>query len=163
MRIVILSVSLAALAFLAPSHARAEFTGPGKNSAFASADGSAFPTVPTPIAAVAIQQGKSKRVLEIAATTQVVNATPGIGTFYVQVNGVNVEPTNGGILALAQHCDSTCAISGNWWLDLDAAETANPGTIVGEELQVVLYGYNNFIGGPFVPYTTTLSAKLVKK
>jgi hypothetical protein len=60
-----------------------------------------------------------------------------------------------------QSCGSglVCAMVGTWWLDLDAAEAANPGMFIGEPLLIEL---NAGSSNPTVA-TASLRARLQKK
>jgi hypothetical protein len=58
--------------------------------------------------------------------------------------------------------DSQCTITATYWVDLDAAEAANPGTVKGQPLVVSLRG--GVITGPqVIPYRASFSARMEKK
>jgi hypothetical protein len=65
------------------------------------------------------------------------------------------EPCDVGVL----HCTA----SGTWWLDLDAAEAANPDVFVGEPLAVELVGGLLAGSDPESSGTVTMSVQMLKK
>lgn len=159
------TLCMAALLLAAPGLASAEFTGPGKTTAYASSNspvGGLASGAPSPVAALSIVQGKSKRVLDIAATMFVQSGAAVGPVLTVEVNGFDVEPTAGAVTGIGELCSGSCTVSGNWWLDLDKAEIAHPGLYLGQELQVVLRAYDGLSGGG-QNFTATLSAKMEKK
>jgi hypothetical protein len=74
---------------------------------------------------------------------------------------------NGGLVDGVIHANpcppfSSCTMAATWWLDLDAAEMANPGTIVGQPLNIELGGgLSTGSGGN--SYVASFSAQLFKK
>jgi hypothetical protein len=86
------------------------------------------------------------------------------------VSGVAFEPTDdigNGASPAGVNCPDTatvtCSASGSWWLDLDAAEAAHPGTILGKPLIVELKGFTNAFNGIPGPLVVTMSAALHKR
>lgn len=155
-------LTLASMLSFPGAQAFADFTGPGKNAAYASADGGSLPAAGAAVAATSITAGKSKRVLEIQGTFMATNPVGMLSpAVWVEVNGVAVPPTDDFSNALAAYCQYNCTVSGTWWLDLDAAEAAAPGTIYNQPLQVVLYAMDYLATGP--AYSTSLAVKMVKK
>lgn len=131
------------------SRASAASPSPGKTSAFASSDFGGTGDIPfafTTLLSASIAKGKSKSVLVINGMLSS-GSSLATSTFYlrVSVNGVWAEPqTFGTVSLIAQGCgvggSRMCTLTGTWWLDLDAAELANPGSFKGKPLEVVLEG-----------------------
>lgn len=133
-------VCLAVVGSGSPAHAQ-------KNTAVANV----FATLPGEMAAVAtasIAKGKAKRVL-VANVTVTAVSTPDFYsycdlTLLLQANGI----TMGNLPMLPFNATTTCdcnptecigcTLSATTSLDLDAAETANPGTFKGQPIDVVL-------------------------
>jgi hypothetical protein len=136
-------------------------TSPGKNSAFESGTinplGSGLPTLLT----ATIAKGKKKKVLAIEAS--LVTSSGAVGTLELaaEVNGVAPEgqSVNQACTAGTQHC----TLVGTWWLDLDAAEAANPGTFLKQPLDVTLKGGAQAGGDPDIQATATLSVRVESK
>jgi hypothetical protein len=153
----------AALATLAsPTPSAADSTSPGKESAFESTDLAPIPVSDSSVLLTAtLAKGKKKRVLAIHATLATNIGTVGALHLLPSVNGVAVEgpivnePCDGGVL----HCTA----SGTWWLDLDAAEAANPDVFVGEPLEVELVGGLLAGSDPDSSGTVTMSVQMLKK
>jgi hypothetical protein len=61
---------------------------------------------------------------------------------------------------IGQKCNGSCSLSGTWWLDLDAAELANPGMFVNMPLVVILSPGSTNAG---IFGTATLTATMQKK
>lgn len=134
---------LVAAAFCLTAHTPAfadALVSPGKTTAYASASGLTFAPTPAtvPAAAVQIAKGKKKRALEIDITAIVQSVAAG-QTIQVRplVNGLAIEPLGG---VQAEHgCDTgviNCTAQGSFWLDLDAAEAANPGQFANQPLNI---------------------------
>ncbi len=153
-------------------------TSPGKASAFESMTGVPLAGGSVPLLVATIAKGKKKTVLKVEAmytdgpydpsptTTRVLGLE-------VTVNGVRVNPSTGGVPAQGVVSDcgfaapppTTCTAIGTWWLDIDAAETANPGMFVNQPLTVTLAG-GDLAGGGLVGVQlmdVSLSAIVVKK
>jgi hypothetical protein len=81
-------------------------------------------------------------VLEIATTLGATPSAPVILVVSVSVNGVSVEPGPG--WNTGQDCSANnavaCGVSDTRWLDIDAAEAANPGMFIGQPLTVTMSG-----------------------
>jgi hypothetical protein len=112
-----------------------------------------------------LAKGKTKRVLRIDATVNVSTGVGGAGVMdvNVSVNGVTIE---GGALfgfdnAVTCQAQEFCAFTGTYWLDLDAAEAANPGTFINQPLGIVLQASSP--GNTGRPFGASFSAELEKK
>jgi len=162
MKYPIVLLSLITFTLLPALRASADFTGPGKNAAYASAEGSSFPFSETTILAASIEKGKAGRVLDISSNIEVTNGASDPISMLVFVNGFPVAPTNHNFGAWAGACTTLgCSVGGNWWLDLDAAEAAHSGVFIGQPLVVTVDTYQNGPGGQ--SYTSTLAVKMIKK
>jgi hypothetical protein len=53
--------------------------------------------------------------------------------------------------------------TGTWWLDVDAAEAANPGMFIGKPLNITLSGAEDTGGPSNTSLTATLTARVQKK
>jgi len=136
----IFCVSVALL--VAPSLTIADSnTGPGKMAAFASFDDMTIGLGPSsPSLAVAIKKGKTHRVLTVEGMLSIYSAAGAAKLLMVPlVNGIPLNPVG---KAAAASCTTgeQCSVTGSWWLDLDAAEAANPGVGLGQQLNVTLVG-----------------------
>lgn len=124
------------------SSALAASTSPGKRSAYESTAFNPLPVFPTPLLTATIEKGKKKHVLEILTTLSTTSGIPTTLAGGVTVNGIPVEPGPGWITA--QDCSGIpaggCDLTSVRWLDLDAAELINPGTFIGQPLNVVFQG-----------------------
>lgn len=114
---------LAATALGAASAAYADSTStPAKVSAATSVSNVDLTT--NPVISVSLTSTKRKnKLLEVHALT---TGFPGTATLSgsVTVNGVTVEPG-----LVEQHCGGSCTLSATWWLDIDQADAAAPGTL----------------------------------
>jgi hypothetical protein len=97
----------------------------------------------TPGDAQTVVNGKQSlvdaRVSSVQGQTILLGAVPvvnGIG-MYPQA-AVNVECTNTSI---------ACSLGGTWWLDLDAAEAANPGAFINQPLVIGVVAVQNYVVG----------------
>jgi hypothetical protein len=172
--VLVLSVTCALVgSAAAPTFAAS--TSPGKASVFASSTG--VPLAPgfSPLLAATIVKGKKKTVLAVTAMytdgpyapTPVVKRVLGLS---VSVNGVLMQPSGspqGAVIdcGFANPPPSACAVSGTWWLDIDAAETANPGVFYGQPLVITLTG-GDLSGGVLIGVQSmdaSLSAVVQKK
>ena len=137
---------------------------PGKAAAYTSVSG-----VPVGLSGgstgvgVQILKGLKKRVLEVdVSATDTSASTLAMGIFLI-VNGipgafqptVNYQVEHGCVPGQAN-----CTQTAFFWLDIDAAETANPGMFVNQPLNIDV----NMAAGSF-PAVATISvrARLVKK
>ena len=79
------------------------------------------------------------------------------------VNGVEMEPGSPNPNFVLQGCGSIpCTLTGTWWLDLDAAELANPGVFINQPLTVTLHGGEGF-AAPQTEGRVAMSVRLQKK
>lgn len=139
----------------------ADSTSPGKTSAFESASLSPLTVGTDDLLTATLIKGKAKSVLAIQATITTNTGADGTLHMLPNVNGVAVQGTT-----VNQTCAFSvahCTVSGTWWLDLDAAEAANPGQILKVPLEVTLQGGVLAGGDPDVSATVTLSVQMVKK
>jgi hypothetical protein len=149
-----------ALAWGAPP-AFAASTSPGKSSAFASGSLSPLGANPTTLLTATIAKGRKRRVLAIEATVGTESGAAGVLEMRPLVNDVAAD---GPIVSVA--CQPTlvhCSMTGTWWLDLDAAEAANPGVFVKQPLEVRLVGGTLAGGDPDISAYGTLSVRLESK
>jgi hypothetical protein len=137
----------------------------GKNAAFAADTGILLNdglTGNSTLLTASLAKGKKKSVVAVEAAMQV-EPGPTLPSLEVEVNGV---PANGPVVAA--DCKNTgaarCPLAGSWWLDLDAAELANPGQFVGQPLTVELIGGTNTFAPPVTAMAqATMTVRLVKK
>jgi len=100
-----------------------------------------------------LKKGVHKRVVVVEATMTTGVPAPlapsAVLTMLANLNGVVMEPAGAGLGVVAD-CGGTgmsglppmagCTLSATFWLDLDQAETASPGTFIGMPLTVTLKG-----------------------
>ena len=170
-----------ALTFLAaalvPQASEAASTSPGKSSAYESFSGP-LPTTGSPgvLVTATIVKGKKKRVVEALATISIPGPSTSVGlnlSARLEVNGVAMEtpgsaPDPGGHHVQTCYDDGVnpvlgCTLTIAGWLDLDAAELANPGVFVNQQLDVTLSGggFDAFSG--VVSGEVILSVRMEKK
>jgi hypothetical protein len=148
-------------------------TSPGKNSAFESSTGDAL-TVYAPKLTATIAKGKKKTVLAIegAYTDGPYGPVYGVRALAigVTVNGINVQPNPASAQQNVIDCGlvdtppAGCTIVGTFWLDIDAAELANPGMFVGQPLTIVMStGHIGAGPPPANPMDASLSVRVQKK
>jgi hypothetical protein len=166
MRIILAIGVIVSITAISVGSARADSTtSPGKENFHVSTSAVA---VPTGTAAVllsgVITSGKKGRALIVEAF--VGSLAPGEnGSFLPRVNGVFLEPTDdfGNGNSMGINCPSTatfgCTGGAHWWLDLDAAEAAHPGTFLNQPLNIDLLG----VGHTSLGVVANLSARLEKK
>jgi hypothetical protein len=123
----------------------------------------------TPAATLAM--GKPKRLLVVDATltSGLAAPMPMVLTMTAVANGAMMEPTTP--MGVVMDCGGSvmnpiaplfgCTLSGTFWLDLDQAETGNPGTFIGMPLSVVLRG-GNAAGGGGMPVYASMTVHLEK-
>jgi len=160
MRMIAVSI-VAVIATSAP----AATTSPGKSSVSASGFGVTLPDGVTGEAVLVsgtILKGKAKQVVVIegALATYFQSIFPFLRA---KVNGVVAEGA-----VVAADCKNTsstrCSVAGVWWLDLDAAETANPGVFIGQPLTIELFGGTDTFAPPISGTgDVSMSARLQKK
>jgi len=154
---------------LAPDTGAQNTTSPGKNAVFASNQVTFDLCCGFQLGAT-IEKGKSKRVLKVEATygTGLVAgpnacAAPWRNEIFASVNGVAMNGSIGfgnGPLCPGPECFNT----GVFWLDLDAAEAAHPGTFIKRPLDIQIYGDDLAIPfGCILQHGITLAAEMVKK
>ena len=99
-------------------------------------------------------------VLEVDGILRAYSAAGAYFYVFPRVNGVGLNPLD---LSAAVSCAAAvdCTATGTWWLDLDAAEAAHPGSFIGKPLNVDLLGQN--VSGPGYFGYAGLRARLVKK
>jgi hypothetical protein len=148
-------------------------TSPGKNSAFESSTNNPL-TVYLPKLTATIAKGKKKTVLAIDAAYTDGPYGPIYGVralgLGVTVNGIAVQPnpaaTEQNVIdcGLVDTPPAGCTIVGTFWLDIDAAELANPGVFVGQPLTVVMSAGHIGAGPPPAnPMDASLSVRVHKK
>jgi hypothetical protein len=168
MKRILCAVGLAALCLTWATSTLADgTTSPGTNSVFVSASGLSLPVggMPTTLLSGQIKKGKTKTVLAIEAmlTKIATGAQSGVVAIHPTVNGFAVEPSSGGVTFPAKaDCSGVCLMTGTWWIDIDAAETAHPGMFVNQPLNVVLVGVESTAISDSA-LAATLTARLQKK
>jgi hypothetical protein len=163
----VMALVVAALCFagaLRMAHADAT-TSPGKTSVYATEENVALSGTTVVAVSVILEKGKKKRVLEVEGRLDKAASDGEPLVARVTVNGVRMEPPDPFFANLSarasQSCSPglVCSMVGTWWLDLDAAEAANPGTFIGQPLTIEL---NAGSSNPTVA-TASLRARLQKK
>ena len=139
--------SALALALLAPTLASSpagafSSTSPGKWAGFASNEDVPIGLGPggQAVLGAEIVRGRRGYVLTVEGMLTAYNpAGRAVLLIVPLVNGIALNPVGG---AAAVRCSSgkPCSVSGSWWLDLDAAEAANPGLVIGKQLTIGLTG-----------------------
>jgi hypothetical protein len=148
-------------------------TSPGKNAAFEASTSDVL-TVYLPKLTATIEKGKRRTVLAIEAAYTDGPYGPIYGVralgLGVTVNGVAVQPNSAATQQNVIDCGlvdtppAGCTIVGTFWLDIDAAELANPGVFVGQPLSIVMSA--GHVGGgppPANPMDASLSVRVQKK
>jgi hypothetical protein len=147
------------------------------NGAAGSAVGIALPATAAPVASATIVKGTANSLLFVQATIQELGIVPPGDTMamYPTVNGFGLQPDPSKPEAsqVWKGCKNpyltpdgsgdypACSFTGTWWIDLDVAEAAHPGLIIGQPLVVQL----NAVGfsGNVSYANVSLTAQLVKK
>ncbi len=142
-RAIVLSVGLL---LLSASLASADVS-PGKNVALASINQFADSYT----IQATILKGKKNHVLIINSEANVFGAQAGgycLGA-NLTVNGIVqlAQPTVGQGVACTQCNFNSCTVHGTYWLDIDAAEAANPGVFYNVPITVSHSGTPNNVGG----------------
>jgi hypothetical protein len=168
-------IALALALSLSTGLAHAGTTSPGKNSVFVSAAGVPMTSFSTTLSGT-IAKGRRGTVLAIeasysdAASYPTPATTRVLGTI-VRVNGVGTQPNPLASFMFLNDCGYTdtapvaCSVTGTYWLDIDAAEIANPGQFVGQPLVVELIA-GDLTNGALVgvtPMDASLSVRVQKK
>jgi hypothetical protein len=120
-----------------------------------------LPAAPATLLTATIAKGKKNRVLAIEATLGTDVGAAGVIEMRPLVNDVAVE---GPIVSVS--CQPSllhCSMSGTWWVDIDAAEAANPGVFVKQPLVVRLVGGYLVGSDPDISATATLSVRVESK
>jgi len=143
--------ALAAILLLgAAGEARANAAFFERNSSSATLSG--FPIGPTPTALWSfynLPKGKRKRVVEVEVVLTDESNNADALTVHTVLNGVPMEPGASNRVATTA-CDNTkphCKVSGIFWADLDALETASPGTFIGKPLFLEIIGNTGSTSG----------------
>jgi hypothetical protein len=158
--------SLPTLLAFAAAPAPAQVTAGGKHAAFAAVTGITLNDGNTGVGTllqVVLPKGRKKSVLAIEAAMQVDVSQESLPSLEVKVNGMSANGP-----AVSVDCKfvgvERCPLAGSWWLDLDAAEAASPGTFVKKPLTVELLGGSNTVAPPTTPQAdVTLSVSMLKK
>ena len=113
-----------------------------------------------------LAKGAKKSILRVEALVNHLHGGTGTtGVLHVAVNGVLLENgfgggfTDGTVLSCT---GQVCLTTGTFWLDLDAAETANPGMFVGQPLSIVLT-YTTQAANAGSSYAASFSVQVSKK
>jgi hypothetical protein len=154
--------------------ASADSISPGKKAAFVSSTG--VLTTYTIQASAGIEKGKRNTVLAIEASYSDGASYPTVAGMrvlgmQVSVNGVYAQPNPFGSYQFLTDCGYVdndpvaCSVTGTWWIDIDAAELANPGLFVGQPLTVNLIAGDLAAGAlvGVVPMDTSLTVRVQKK
>jgi len=142
-------------------------TSPGRNSVHVSTIGVAVPFhSDTLLLTGTIEKGKRGRVVTLQAMLS--SIAPGEdANMRPVINGVSFETTDdiGNGSSAGTDCAASgvfaCSLNGSWWIDLDAAEAANPGEFIGKPLVIELRGGTNHLGG--IGISANMSARMEKK
>lgn len=168
---------IAACFSLAPLAWAAGTTSPGANSVFVSASNVNLPALGNGSASLltgTITKGKRKTVVAVEAMLTGIGSSSGprVDQIWPTINGIVIEPKFKSVPDpdMAQvNCPTitapssiTCTTTGTWWLDIDAAEAANPGMFVGKALNITLMG-NEATGNGDIDLEATLTARVQKK
>ena len=157
--------ALALLCVSASAHAQVQTTSPGTKSVFskqAASMSNGGSQSDIQLLGGEIVKAKKKHVLRIDATLSTeADVRPDEVYFVIGVNNTDIGTA-------VAHCDSTemiheCGVSGSFWVDLDAAEQINPGTVIGRPLTIVMRGGSTDLGGVGELYAASFSAQMVKK
>lgn len=157
---------LSVLVVLSPlaAHAAPVTTSPGKTSVSSSESSTLNMSGNVTGLMGTISKGAKKRILQFTATLSIVDdmTVPAISLFPT-VNGFIVTGTSQNY----QKCDtseaSNCTLTAVYWLDLDAAELAHPGTYIGQPLNIGIFGGSASFTGSGLNYNLSFNATMVKK
>ena len=151
----------------------AETTSPGKETVHVSSSNLSLPgfqttAIQTTLLTGTLARGKPHRALVVHGLLTSIGA--GENAYILpRVNDVAFNPADdfGNGSGSGVNCPSTstitCSASGTWWLDLDAAEAAHPGTFIGQPLVIELKGFTSLFNGIPGPLVAAMSAELEKK
>jgi hypothetical protein len=103
-----------------------------------------------------IAKGKKKTVLRVDASFRGTSVSTGNDcSVNMTVNGIGMNGA-GGYYNTPAPCIS---VTGSFWLDIDAAEAANPGMFINQPLTITL----DCRADVNTPYAATFSAQVIKK
>ena len=153
----VLVVVVLVLAFAGGS-SEAQESSSGKNTAAMTGEFDPPPGCLQDVPIGTIEKGKKGHLLIVEMTASgTPEGFPGARIFSPEVNGTNLEGP-----ASVDSPDSSqfdnAAVSAVWWLDFDAAESNNPGEIVGQPLALA---FGQLCGSD--PYRVTAVARMLKK
>jgi hypothetical protein len=133
---------------------------PGKTAAYVSKANAPVTGSFTSIVTASIAKGKKKRVLEVdLMATDITGTNPAL-VIQPAVNGITMEPSGYNSAVVDCVGGFVCTATGQWFLDLDAAEIANPGMFIGQPLAIELFAASN---APSSTADVSLRARLQKK
>jgi hypothetical protein len=117
---------------------------------------------------VTISAGLPGYVLVVTATVVIEDPTTTVEPYiqlYTNAAGATNQPEPTGPSPRHYTCSSSCITTMEWWIDLDAAEAASPGTVYGQTLneQVTLFDEMAPFGSVGPSMDVSLSAKMVSK
>lgn len=117
-------------------------TSPGKNAVYVSGSVNLTTSDAGPLLTGSMVKGKKKNVLEITGTVRgSLTGTSNAVGLKVLVNGLTTEPSSYNFSTVTL-CNASffCSATTHVFVDLDAAEAANPGLFVGQPLTIELRG-----------------------
>jgi len=166
-------LSIAACFFLVPLAWAAGTTSPGANSVFVSASNLTLLVGPASLLTGTITKGKRKTVVAVEGMLTGIgsSAGPRVEEIWPTINGIVVEPkfkstpdpdTAQVNCPTITSSSGFCTTTGTWWLDIDAAEAANPGMFIGKALNITLMGAE-VKGNGDNGLEATLTARVQKK
>jgi len=136
----------------------AQQTSSGKNTAAMTGEVDPPPGCLQDVPIGTIEKGKKGHLLIVEMTaSSTPEGFPGARIFKPQVDGIGLEGANSVDSPDSSQFDNA-AVSAVWWLDLDAAESNNPGELVGQPLELT---FGQLCGGD--PYRVTAVARMLKK
>lgn len=151
------------LGFLVAGAAHAQTTSPGKTAVHAQATGNLNTVGDITTMTGQILKGKAKSVVEINATISIMPSSNLPGAYLrARINGINAN--HGNTYSQCQQVSSDrCLITATFWADIDALETANPGSFVGQPLDIEIAGGNVLAYNDPLAYWATFTARMGKK
>ena len=165
----VLIISLALFTTPRPSLATSRTDGNTKAS-FMSATGTHLRSIfEAPTYSVTINAGLLPGyVLVVTATVVIEDPTTTVEPYiqlYTSAAGALNQPEPTGHFPRHYTCSSSCITTMEWWIDLDAAEAASPGTVYGQPLNetISLFDEMAMRGSVGPPMDVSLSAKMVSK
>jgi len=163
----VLIISLALFTTPRPSLATSR-TSPNAKASFMSETGTLRSIFEAPSYSVVIQAGLPGYVLVVTATVVIEDPTTTVEPYiqlYTSAAGALNQPEPTGHFPRHYTCSSSCITTMEWWIDLDAAEAASPGTVYGQPLNetISLFDEMAMRGSVGPPMDVSLSAKMVSK